>query len=167
MVDAGYLLRQSIEIISQRTSTARGDLTVTNPAGLIDLLLEKSKNTLCLSSKELLRIYWYDGVMATGLTGQQRSIMKLPDLHFRAGTVNKAGAQKGVDSLITTDLIELATNHAICDALLVTGDGDLAIAIEGSSQRHRRTVLKNIATCALRTRSLLSMENFSAHKPAH
>jgi hypothetical protein len=130
MVDAGYFLRQAIEIASNRASTKRGELDITNPDGLVRALIDKGKATLDLTTKELLRVYWYDGVMSAGLTAQQRSITQLPDVHFRAGIVNSAGQQKGVDSLIVTDLIELATNHAICDAVLVTGDSDLAIGID-------------------------------------
>lgn len=130
MVDAGYLLRQSVEIVSGRASTKRHELEITDPAGLIKALLDKCNATLDQVSKELLRVYWYDGVMATGYTPQQRSLIELPDVNFRAGTVNRAGQQKGVDSLIVTDLIELASNHAICNAALVTGDSDLAIGIE-------------------------------------
>lgn len=130
MVDAGYLLRQSIEIVSNRASNKRAELNITDPAGLVRALITKCKEALDLADRELLRVYWYDGVMSNGLTQQQRSIIGLPDVHFRAGVVNASGQQKGVDSLIVTDLIELASNHAICDAALVTGDGDLAVGIE-------------------------------------
>jgi hypothetical protein len=37
--------------------------------------------------------------------------------------------------LIITDLIELASNRAICDAVLVTGDSDLAVGIELAQKR--------------------------------
>jgi len=38
--------------------------------------------------------------------------------------------QKGVDSLIVTDLIELARNRSITDALLVSGDEDVRIGAQ-------------------------------------
>ena len=56
-------------------------------------------------------------------------------MHFRSGIVNAAGQQRGVDSLIVTDLIELASNGAISDAALVTGDGDFAIGIEMAQKK--------------------------------
>lgn len=149
MVDAGYFLRQSIEIVSGRKSTKRNELDITDPAGLIKLLLDKSRAALDLASRELLRVYWYDGVMSTGLTSQQRSIVELPDVHFRAGTVNSAGQQKGVDSLIVTDLIELAANHAVCDAALVSGDGDLAIGVELAQKKGVRIALLGIEDLAV------------------
>jgi len=73
--------------------------------------------------------------MASGLSPQQRAIAELPDVHFRSGIVNAAGQQRGVDSLIVTDLIELASNGAISDAALVTGDGDFAIGIEMAQKK--------------------------------
>ena len=135
MVDAGYLLRQAVEMLSQRSSSSRADLDIPDPAALMDMLLAQSRATLDLAGKELLRIYWYDGVMAHGLTAQQKAIMQVDDLQFRAGTIDWRGHQKGVDSLIVSDLIELTTHHAICDAVLVTGDSDLAVGMELAQRR--------------------------------
>lgn len=143
MVDAGYLLHQSLELVSRRGSTRRAELDITDPSGLINLLVEESKAALGVSG-DLLRVYWYDGVMPSGLTPQQRSIVELPDVNFRSGTVNSRGQQKGVDSLIVTDLIELAANHAICDAALVTGDGDLAIGIDLAQKKGVRIAVLGV-----------------------
>lgn len=148
MVDAGYLLRQSIEIVSNRASTSRADLDISDPAGLIKALLDKSSATLDLTGKELLRVYWYDGVMANGFTQQQRSLVSVDDVQFRAGTINGRGQQKGVDSLIVTDLIELTSHHAICDAVLVTGDSDLAVGIEVAQKRGVRIAVLGVEDLA-------------------
>ena len=40
------------------------------------------------------------------------------------------GQQKGVDSLIIMDLIELARNHAISEAVLLSGDEDLRVGVQ-------------------------------------
>lgn len=144
MVDAGYLLRQAIEIVSNRASTSRADLDISDPAGLIQVLLDKSSTTLNLTGKELLRVYWYDGVMTNGFTLQQRSLVNVDDVQFRAGTINGRGQQKGVDSLIVTDLIELTSHHAICDAVLVTGDSDLAVGIEVAQKRGVRIAVLGV-----------------------
>lgn len=148
MVDAGYLLRQSIEIASNRQSKRRGDLTIVDPAGLISVLVGKAKALLSLNDKELLRVYWYDGVMANGLTQQQRELIEVDDVQFRGGTVNGAGQQKGVDSLIVTDLIELTSHHAVCDAVLVTGDSDLAVGIELAQKRGVRIAVIGVEDLA-------------------
>lgn len=144
MIDAGYLLRQSIELVSNKASTLRAELVIPDVGALIKVILDKSKIMLDLADKELLRVYWYDGVMATGLTRQQREIVEVDDVQFRAGTINGRGQQKGVDSLIVTDLIELTTHHAICDAVLVTGDSDLAIGMTIAQMRGIRVAVLGI-----------------------
>ncbi|MCM5682112.1 NYN domain-containing protein [Schlegelella sp. S2-27] len=149
MVDAGYLLRQSIEIVSKKASTLRADLEISDPTALIKVLVDKSKATLDLSGKELLRVYWYDGVMAQGYTPQQRAIVNVDDVQFRAGTINGRGQQKGVDSLIVTDLIELTSHRAVCDAVLVTGDSDLAVGIEIAQRRGVRIAVLGVEDLAL------------------
>lgn len=144
MVDAGYLLRQAIEIASNRQSKRRAELEISSPSGLIAILIAAAKALLDLKDKELLRVYWYDGVMANGLTPQQRALVEVDDVQFRAGTINGAGQQKGVDSLIVTDLIELTSHHAICDAILVTGDSDLAVGIELAQKRGVRIAVLGV-----------------------
>ncbi len=148
MVDAGYLLRQAVEMLSQRGSSSRADLDIPDPAALMDLLLAQSRATLNLADKELLRIYWYDGVMAHGFTAQQKAIMQVDDVQFRAGTIDWRGHQKGVDSLIVSDLIELTTHHAICDAVLVTGDSDLAVGMELAQRRGVRIAVLGVEDLA-------------------
>src|SRR3989442_12157084 len=59
---------------------------------------------------------------------EQTTLAHHVGLKLRLGTLNNAGEQKGVDSLIVTDLIELARNGAIADAVLISGDEDLRVA---------------------------------------
>ena len=49
---------------------------------------------------------------------------------MRLGFVNSKGQQKGVDSLIVTDLIELARLKSISDALLISGDEDVRVGVQ-------------------------------------
>lgn len=141
LVDAGYLLRQSIEILSKKVSHRRNDLQILDAKGLINLLIDSASTAL--NNKNLLRIYWYDGVSGS-LTSEQKSIVAIDDVQLRAGTINSKGQQKGVDSKIVIDLIELATNHAISDAMLVTGDGDLAIGVELAQRRGVRVAVLGV-----------------------
>jgi uncharacterized LabA/DUF88 family protein len=142
LVDAGYLLRQAAEILSNKTpKTGRADITINDPQGLINMLVDKAQEAL--QNKNLLRVYWYDGVKTT-LTAEHKAVMALPDVQFRAGTVNGNGQQKGVDSRIVTDLVELAGHHAVGDAMLVTGDGDLAIGIELAQRRGVRVAVLGV-----------------------
>jgi uncharacterized LabA/DUF88 family protein len=148
MVDAGYLMHKGVEIVSKKTSAARRDLVLTDPPALIQLLINQTNAALGLAGKELLRVYWYDGVMAGGHTREQRAICELPDVNFRAGLVNSKGQQKGVDSLIVTDLLELASNRAISDVALVTGDSDLAIGMELAQKKGVRIAVLGLEDLA-------------------
>jgi uncharacterized LabA/DUF88 family protein len=78
----------------------------------------------------LLRTYWYDAMPGPRLSLEQSNIAMLPCVKLRLGVLNNVGEQKGVDSLIVTDLIELARNGAITDAVIVSGDEDLRIAVQ-------------------------------------
>jgi uncharacterized LabA/DUF88 family protein len=93
-------------------------------AALQTLIHEKSEGA------RLLRIYWYDAPLHTGMSAQHSSLATLDRLKLRLGVLNGRGEQKGVDSLIVTDLIELARNRSITDALLVSGDEDVRIGVQ-------------------------------------
>jgi uncharacterized LabA/DUF88 family protein len=77
----------------------------------------------------LLRIYWYDGTRS-GPTTEHLNLANTENVQLRLGTINSAGEQKEVDSLLVTDLIDLARNQSICDATLVTADTDVRIAVQ-------------------------------------
>ena len=78
----------------------------------------------------LLRIYWYDGLLRGELSADQQRLASAENVKLRLGVVNVSGQQKGVDSLIVTDLVELARNHAITDAVVLSGDEDLRIGVQ-------------------------------------
>jgi hypothetical protein len=48
--------------------------------------------------------------------------------------VNSSGQQKGVDSLIVTDMITLARNRAMSDAVLVSGDEDIRVGVQQAQE---------------------------------
>jgi uncharacterized LabA/DUF88 family protein len=74
----------------------------------------------------LLRIYWYDGCPGGNRkTAEHEEIARWPDVKLRLGTINREGKQKGVDTKLVLDLVELATNRAISDAIILGGDEDL------------------------------------------
>ena len=66
-------------------------------------------------------------------------------MKVRLGFINSAGQQKGVDSLIVTDLIGLARQKAICDALLISGDEDVRIGVQIAQNYGVRVHLLGIA----------------------
>jgi hypothetical protein len=78
---------------------------------------------------QILRTYWYDGAR-NGPTVEHLAIANTDNIKLRLGSVNSAGEQKEVDSLLVTDLIDLARNQSICDATVVTGDTDVRVAVQ-------------------------------------
>jgi uncharacterized LabA/DUF88 family protein len=77
----------------------------------------------------LLRIYWYDGA-GNRPTTEHLVLANSDNVKLRLGSINSAGEQKEVDSLLVTDLIDLARNQSICDATIVTADTDVRIAVQ-------------------------------------
>ena len=106
-VDAGYLYADGSKVLSPAGSTPLQRRAVElDQDATIDKLLETAAAKT--NGAALLRVYWYDGVLPGGLSESQRSLADTDNVKFRAGVVNSAGQQKGVDSLIVTDLIELS-----------------------------------------------------------
>lgn len=125
-VDAGYLYSAGSKLLSGNAlprSSVQLDL---------DAALEALRHAVAASSpsSSLLRIYWYDGMPRTGPTAKQQALADTNDVKLRLGVIAYTGRQKGVDSLIVTDLIELARNNAISDAVLLSGDEDVRIGVQ-------------------------------------
>ena len=124
-VDAGYLYAQGSACL-QGNKAKRENIRL-NHVKFIQFLKDLVRKAV--SDVPLLRIYWYDGT-SRGPTQDHRQLAELDDLKLRLGFINSVGQQKGVDSLLVTDLVELARNGAICDALLLGGDEDLRIGVQ-------------------------------------
>lgn len=126
-VDAGYLHAQGSALLAGQKQ----------PRSLVVLDVDKVMAALrslafrCAPGERLLRIYWYDGLPRSGrLNAEQEQVAGAQLTKLRLGVVNSQGDQKGVDSLIVTDLIELARNRAITSALLVSGDEDIRVGVQ-------------------------------------
>ena len=127
-VDAGYVYAQgSCAITGLKTPRPREQLML-DESEIAELLKQETRT--CSNGKELLRIYWYDGAPSSGPSAVQARMGKLNDVKLRLGQLNSEGQQKGVDSLIVTDLMELARNKAISDAVIVTGDEDVRVGVQ-------------------------------------
>jgi len=126
-VDAGYFFAAGAEAAFAK-GTTRKQVSLKSPALMLDDLCASA--ALPTGNLPLLRIYWYDAMPGPRLSLDQSTLALLSRVKLRLGALNSAGEQKGVDSLIVTDLIELARNHAIADAVLVAGDEDLRIAVQ-------------------------------------
>ena len=123
--DAGYVYAASaIVLTGSNQSRAAMDL---NTSALVAKLAVTAATKA--NGAQLLRIYWYDGLLGARPAIEQDELAQTDNVKVRLGTVT-AGQQKGVDSLIVTDLIELARNQAISDAVLFSGDEDLRIGVQ-------------------------------------
>lgn len=124
-VDAGYFFAQgSVCLAGSKIPRARCQIDEGATArALAELATSKA------SGCDLLRIYWYDGVGKFGPTSSHTALAGLDNVKVRLGLLNNQGEQKGVDSLIVTDLVELARNGAMSDALVLSGDEDIRIGV--------------------------------------
>ncbi|MEU9977564.1 NYN domain-containing protein [Streptomyces sp. NPDC051014] len=126
-VDAGYLYAATGRLVAGTEDRRAFDL---DAEGLIEALIDKARQIF--ADSRLLRVYWYDGARRRIHTAEQQTIAELPDVKVRLGNLNANNQQKGVDSLIRTDLESLARHRAISDAALLGGDEDLVSAVEAA-----------------------------------
>lgn len=141
-VDAGYLFAQGSTALTG-SKVSRDRLTL-NDLAIVEKLTLLAKDKA--EGLPLLRIYWYDGISVyRGPGAEQARLAKLDNIKVRFGFINNAGQQKGVDSLIVTDLIDLARNGAISDALLLSGDEDTRIGVQVAQSFGVRVHLVGIA----------------------
>jgi uncharacterized LabA/DUF88 family protein len=142
-VDAGYLFAQgSAALTGEKKPRAVLDLNQTA------VLAELTNVAQTRSGKELLRVYWYDAPPGNrGPTAQHIFLANTDHIKLRLGFMNSRRQQKGVDSLIVTDLIELARNHAISDALLISGDEDVRVGVQIAQSLGVRLHLLGIVPC--------------------
>ena len=126
-VDAGYLFAQGSAAVTG-SKKPRANVVLDAPEALAALkALAAEKAPDC----KLLRIYWYDGAIGGARpTTDQAVLANLDDVKLRLGFVNSSGQQKGVDSLIVTDLIELARLKSVSDAILLSGDEDVRVGVQ-------------------------------------
>jgi len=140
-VDAGYFFAQGSSLLTGR-KTQRGEIKVDH-----DKLLNALEEFACRVSKlPLLRIYWYDGT-STGPSPEHVALAFKSRVKVRLGFVNTAGQQKGVDSLIVTDMITLARNGSMCDAVLLSGDEDIRVGVQQAQEFGVRVHLLGITPC--------------------
>ncbi|GHH81498.1 NYN domain-containing protein [Streptomyces sulfonofaciens] len=126
-VDAGYLYAAAGRLVAGTEDRRAFDL---DAEGLIDALIDRARTIF--ADSRLLRVYWYDGARRRIHTAEQQGIAELPDVKVRLGNLNANNQQKGVDSLIRSDLESLARHRAISDAALLGGDEDLVSAVEAA-----------------------------------
>ncbi|MFI5297825.1 MAG: NYN domain-containing protein [Polyangiales bacterium] len=137
-VDAGYLFAQGSAIVAGSV-LHRDDMHLDADAAIAAV----SAHATRLSGVPLLRVYWYDAAVSAP-TPQQLALAHRANLKLRLGTLNQQGHQKGVDTLLVTDLLTLARNRAIADAVLVSGDEDLRVGVAQAQELGVRVHLLGI-----------------------
>ncbi len=126
LVDAGYLFAQgSVALAGSQVGRAELHIEETEIVSALRAYAHERSG-----GASLLRIYWYDAPLRSGVTAQQTALANADYIKLRLGVLNGFGQQKGVDSLIVSDLIELARNRAVSDAVLVSGDEDVRVSVQ-------------------------------------
>lgn len=141
-VDAGYLFAQGSQAISGQ-EVKRHNLSLNEQAVITQLEATASELS---GGTPLLRIYWYDAIGAKGQSLEQKKLAQANNVKVRMGSLNGSGQQKGVDSMIVIDMIELARNHAISDAVLLSGDEDVRVGVQFAQNYGVRVHLIGIAS---------------------
>lgn len=118
-VDAGYLLADGAMAVH---GTRHREAVSWDYPGLLQLLTNLSRERTGLP---LLRCYWYEATVEGRRTPEHDALADIPGLKLRLSRI-RPGRREGVDAQVHRDLMTLARNSAICDAVVVSGDEDLA-----------------------------------------
>ena len=127
LIDAGYLLGA---VATKLTGRPNRDRVSVDHAKLLERVQSLATQQ---TGKPLLRILWYDAARDSRPTAELRKIGLIADVKVRLGDLHirrDGEVQKGVDAFLQRDLTTLARNHAISDAVLVTGDDDMRRSVD-------------------------------------
>ena len=90
----------------------------------------------------LLRVYWYDACPNEAPSSWHRTLADQANLKLRLGDLRGSPPrQKGVDTLLVHDLLVLAQERSISDAVLISGDEDMREAVVYAQERGVRVHL--------------------------
>lgn len=137
-VDAGYLLAAAAQRVTG--TTLRTSISVDFPA-LIEGIIAAAETD---SQRPLLRLYWYDAARHGTATAEHRGIGLLPRTKIRIGRIGISGEQKGVDLRLGLDLVSNAQRQVAGVAYLVSGDDDLAEAVEDAQAFGPQVILLGV-----------------------
>ncbi len=157
-VDAGYFFAQgSKEVFRKKLPRSRLRLDSLTVTAKLKKFAEDN------TGLELLRIYCYDGTKGRP-TQQQIELAQLPNVKIRLGFVNSFKQQKGVDSLIVTDMVTLAQNGAMASCILLAGDDDLRVGVQLTQMQGVRVHLLGIRPAEASQSNLLRQEADTTHE---
>jgi hypothetical protein len=134
-IDASFLLSVGSSTV---TGTSLRAATNVQMKPLIEGLLQTTRED---SGLEPLRLYWYDASRNAVFSDEHKEIALLDDVKVRLGRIGVNGQQKGVDLRLGLDLVEVARNGAAQTAYVLTGDDDIAEAVEAAQELGMKVVL--------------------------
>lgn len=157
-VDAGYLFAAGGILLAGRRMS-RGELQLDVDA------LEATLRSFAESESRLplLRVYWYDGT-DSGPTPDHTRLMWTQNVKVRLGIVNTFGQQKGVDSLLVSDIINLARGGSVATAFVLTGDEDIRVGVQQAQDAGLRVHLVGIAPARDNQSNMLQQEADVRHE---
>jgi hypothetical protein len=137
-VDAGYLLADGAMAVhgTRHRETVSWDF-----GGLLQLMGNLARER---TGMPLLRCYWYESTVEGRRAPEHEALADLPGLKLRLGKI-RPGRREGVDTEIQRDLLALARNGAIADAIVVSGDEDLASVITDAQDLGMRVTVVHVA----------------------
>ncbi|MEU5875958.1 NYN domain-containing protein [Spirillospora sp. NPDC047279] len=137
-VDAGYLLADGAMAVhgTRHRETVSWDF-----GGLLQLLSNLARERTGLP---LLRCYWYEATVEGRKAPEHDALADLPGLKLRLGRI-RPGRREGVDTEIHRDLMTLARNGALADAVVVSGDEDLAQVVADAQDLGIRVTVVHVA----------------------
>jgi uncharacterized LabA/DUF88 family protein len=134
-IDAGFLLAVGG---MQTAGTSLRSATNVNFEPLIEGILKRTEE---FSGLPTLRTYWYDASRDALFTDQHKRIGMISGAKVRLGRMSVDGTQKGVDLKLGLDLVGVARNKAASTVFLLSGDDDLAEAVEAAQDFGVKVVL--------------------------
>jgi hypothetical protein len=137
-VDASYVLADGALAVH---GTRNRDSVSWDYTGLLKLLGGLSRDRTGLP---LLRCYWYDTPADGNRAAEHDSLADVPGVKLRLSKA-RPNRKEGVEAEIRKDLTVLARNRAISDAIIVSGEEDLAPVIAEVQDLGIRTVLLHIS----------------------
>ncbi|RFU41175.1 NYN domain-containing protein [Actinomadura logoneensis] len=137
-VDAGYLLADGAMAVH---GTRHREAVSWDFGGLLQLLGNLARER---TSLPMLRCYWYEATVEGRRAPEHEALADLPGLKLRLGRI-RPGRREGVDTEIHRDLMTLARNGALADAVLVSGDEDLAQVVADAQDLGVRVTVVHVA----------------------
>jgi uncharacterized LabA/DUF88 family protein len=137
-VDASYLLADGAMAVH---GTRRRESVSWDYAGLLQLLGNLARERTGLP---LLRCYWYEATVEGRRSPEHDALADLPGIKLRLSRI-RPGRREGVDTEIHRDLMTLARNRGLADAVVVSGDEDIAQVIADAQDHGVRVSVLHVA----------------------